>query len=265
MPFAYSVPDMLRVPVHGRIFPALNRSILESHRGTPAHRDVRGGSFRAAIFGVSDGLVSNVSLVLGTAGAHAGPTVVRLAGIAGLVGGAFSMATGEYVSMAGQREVLQREIALEQREIAEHPGEERDELEHLYRLRGVSPAVASRMASDVMADPQVALLAHTREELGLDPSELGSPMRAALASFVTFGLGALVPLVPYLSNSIFESIQLLCAIALTAVAAICVGGLVSFFTGRSHLFSAFRSLVICTVAGATTFGIGDLLRSATGH
>jgi VIT1/CCC1 family predicted Fe2+/Mn2+ transporter len=231
--------------------------------GGRTHRDLRGGAFRAGIFGVSDGLVSNVSLVLGTAGAHPGAGIVRLAGLAGLFGGSFSMAAGEWVSMSAQREALERELDVEREELAEKPHAEQMELERIYVGRGVTPELASQVASELMADPETALATHAREELGIDTSALGSPFAAARSSFLTFALGAAIPLAPFLAGSTGTAPELI-AVGLTAAAALAVGIALSFFTSRSRLFSALRMLAICAVAGAATFGIGSAIGAATG-
>jgi VIT1/CCC1 family predicted Fe2+/Mn2+ transporter len=216
---------------------------------------------RAAIFGVSDGLVSNVSLVLGTAAAHPAAGVVRLAGLAGLLGGAFSMAAGEYISMQAQREAFQRELAVEADEIRRRPDSERRELQRIYEGRGIDPRVASQLASELMSDPDIALATHAREELGLDPDQLGSPYQAAASSFVTFAVGALVPLAAFLGGS-SGTPAVLVAVGVTAVAACVVGGLLSLVTVRSWAFSAGRSLLICAIAGAATYGIGSAVGTA---
>jgi len=161
------------------------------------HRNVRGGAARAAVFGISDGLVTNVALVLGMAGAHPAASVVRLAGVVGLVGGSFSMAAGEYNSMQAQRELLERELEIERKEIHRRPENERRELVQIYRSRGIDKQLAEELATEMHRDPRLALETHAREELGIDPDELGSPGSAAAASFVTFAVGALVPLLPW--------------------------------------------------------------------
>ena len=227
------------------------------------HRDVRGGGLRAAVFGVSDGLVSNVSLVLGTAGAHPGAGIVRLAGLAGLFGGSFSMAAGEYISMRVQKEAFERELHVEKEEIETRPESERAELVYLYETRGLDTATAERIADTLMADPRIALETHAREELGLDPAALGSPIQAALFSFVTFAIGALIPLVAFLGGS-SGSGAILIAIAATAVSALIVGGALSFLTNRSIVVSAMRSLLVCAAAGAITYGIGAAVGATAG-
>jgi VIT1/CCC1 family predicted Fe2+/Mn2+ transporter len=209
------------------------------------------------VFGVSDGLVSNVSLILGLAGASPATSVIRLAGFAGLLGGAFSMAAGEYISMRAQKELFQREIEIERREIERHPTSEHRELVHLYESRGIPPTLASQLADEMMADPKLALETHTREELGVNPDSLGRPMGAAASSFVTFSLGAIVPLVPFLVGSGTGAV--LATVLAAAVAALVVGGLLSVFTGRQWWWSAGRQLLICAIAGGVTYGIGHLV------
>jgi vacuolar iron transporter family protein len=228
-----------------------------------SHRDVRGGGLRAAVFGISDGLVSNVSLVLGTAGAHPGGGVVRLAGLAGLLGGSFSMAAGEYISMRSQREVFEYELGVERDEIARNPAAERRELEGIYRSRGIDARTARELSEKLMADPATALDTHAREELGIDPGELGSPVQAAAASFVTFAVGALIPLIAFLGGSSGDGAVEL-AIALTGAAALCVGAGLSFLTRRGLVYSALRSLAVCAVAGAITYGIGSAIGVTAG-
>jgi len=240
----------------------LGRSEAEVlHGGLRTHRDVRNGSLRAAIFGFNDGLVSNVSLVLGTLGAHPGGGVIRLAGLAGLFGGSFSMAAGEYISMSGQREVFERELSMERDELKNQPEAEFLELEAIYVDRGISAEVAHQLVHELMADPKLALAAHAREELGIDPGSLGSPIQAAVSSFLTFALGAFIPLIPFLGGS-GSLVVALVAIGLTALAAITGGAGLSFFTLRPPAFSALRSLLICGVAGGVTFGIGALIGGA---
>src|SRR5437763_5434200 len=184
------------------------------------HRDVQGGAARAAVFGISDGLTTNVSLILGVAGAAAttGSQFVRLAGLAGLIGGAFSMAAGEYVSMKAQSELLERELEIERREISRHPGSERRELAAIYRNRGVEPEVADELAREMMRDPELALETHAREELGIDPTSLGSPIMAAVSSFIAFSIGAIIPLMPWFFAK--GSAAVTASIVLGAVAAL---------------------------------------------
>jgi vacuolar iron transporter family protein len=218
------------------------------------HRDIRGGAARAAIFGVSDGLVTNVSLILGVAAAHPAAGVVRLAGLAGLIAGSVSMASGEYVSMQAQRELFERELEIERRELRRRPHVEQVELAHIYESRGVDPDTARAMADQLSRDPEVALDTHAREELGIDPKSLGSPVAAAVSSFVTFGLGAVVPLLPWFFGH--GNGAALASVILGAVAALAVGGLLARFTGRSRLVSSLRQLAIAIVAAGATYLIG---------
>src|SRR5438270_9921297 len=185
------------------------------------HRDIDRGTARAAVFGVSDGLVSNVSLILGVAGADPGAGVVRLAGLAGLIAGAVSMAAGEYVSMKAQTELFERELELERRELHRNPHVETVELTQIYQSRGVDPDRARELAQQMMADPDMALQTHAREELGIDPDKLGSPMAAAVSSFVAFALGALVPLLPWFFGSGTGAV--VASIILGVVASVVVG------------------------------------------
>jgi vacuolar iron transporter family protein len=218
------------------------------------HRDVQSGGARAAVFGISDGLVTNVSLILGVAGAHPGGTVVRLTGLAGMVAGAFSMAAGEYVSMQAQRELLQRELEVERQALRRDPDTERRELTAIYVDRGIEPAMARDLAGKMMRDPELALETHAREELGISPTRLGSPITAAALSFVTFALGALLPLIPWLLTS--GTAAILGSVVVGGVAALAVGALLGAFTGRSKIRSAGRQLLLTAVAAAVTYGIG---------
>lgn len=221
------------------------------------HRGIDRGTARAAVFGVSDGLVSNVSLILGVAGADPGAGFVRLAGLAGLIAGAVSMAAGEYVSMKAQTELYERELALERRELARNPHVETVELTQIYQSRGVDPDRARELAEQMMADPELALQTHAREELGIDPDKLGSPIAAAIASFIAFAIGALVPLVPWFFGS--GNAALDASIALGLLASAIVGILLARFTGRSLLFSAGRQVAIATVAAGITYLVGYVI------
>src|SRR3954451_270205 len=234
------------------------RPTMEHH-----HRDIRGGTARAAVFGVSDGLVSNGSLVLGVAaGAHYAQGPVRLAGLAGLIAGAVSMAIGEYVSMTAQAELFQRELDLERRELKRVPEAERRELAHIYQSRGVEPETADELASQMMRDPEVALETHAREELGIDPNALGSPIRAAASSFVSFAIGALVPLLPWFFGG--GRAYVVASVVLGALGAVAVGAALARFTGRSVVWSAGRQLLLSAVAAAITYGIGSAVGVTTG-
>jgi vacuolar iron transporter family protein len=223
----------------------------------------KSGALRAAIFGVNDGLVSNLSLIFGVAGAGVSNEVVILAGVAGLLAGAFSMAAGEFISVRVQREVFERLIHLEAHEIGTEPEEERAELAELYVRKGISRELADRLADEIMKDPALALDTHAREELGLDPDEgLGSPEAAAGASFVMFSIGAFVPLVPFLFGSGAAAVAI--SAGLSAAALFGVGAAMSYLTGRSPLLSGLRMLLIGAAAAAITYLVGTLLNASVG-
>ncbi len=226
------------------------------------HRDVQSGGPRAAVFGVSDGLVTNVSLILGVAGAQPGAGVVRLTGLAGMVAGAFSMAAGEYVSMQAQRELLERELEVERQALRKTPRAEGDELAAIYARRGIDPVLARELADDVMSDPDLALETHASEELGINPQSLGSPWRAAIFSFVAFAIGALLPLLPWLVSS--GTAATLASVGIGVVASLAVGAGLAYFTGRSRLRSALRQLAVATVAASATFAIGRAVGASGG-
>ncbi len=218
----------------------------------------RSGTLRAVIFGVSDGLVSNLTLIMGVAGAAAhNPSFILLAGIAGLLAGAFSMAAGEYISMQSQRELFERQIALERAEMEAMPDEEEAELAASFRAKGFAPDEAARIAAKIFEDPDTALNMLVREELGLDPDQLGSPWGAAAGSFVAFGIGAAIPVLPYLFGG--GTAILLTSLGLSLVALFAVGAAVSLLTGRSLLFSGMRQLGIGLGAAIVTFLIGTLI------
>ncbi len=221
------------------------------------HRGAGGGSFRAGVFGINDGLVSNLSLVMGIAGAESGHDIIVLAGLAGLLAGAFSMATGEYVSMRVQRELFEREIDLEREELETNPEEERQELALIYRAKGLPPAEAEQVATRLIADKETALDTLAREELGLDPGELGSPWGAAISSFLMFALGASLPVLPYLLLA--GQGAFLGSLVLSGLALAIAGGSTAFLTGRSLLFGAGRMLLLGAASATVTFGVGRLL------
>jgi len=225
------------------------------------HRNIQGGAARAAVFGMSDGLVSNVALVLGVAGGHGSGGVVRLAGIVGLLGGAFSMAAGEYNSMRAHRELLERELDIERRELKRRPENERRELVQIYRSRGIEQELAEDLATEMHRDLDLALETHAREELGIDPEKLGSPRAAAAASFATFAVGALVPLLPWFFTEGNAAIWLSVAVALLASLAIGIG--LSAFTGRSWIRTAARQLIVGVIAAGVPYVIGRLVGAGT--
>ena len=227
------------------------------------HRSALGGGLRAAVFGVNDGLISNVSLVLGVAGSGAASGYVLTAGVAGLLAGALSMAAGEYVSVRSQREMYEYQIALEREELAEYPQEEAEELALIYQARGVALEQAREVSRALLANPQAALDVLAREELGLNPDDLGSPWRAAASSFVAFALGAAVPLVPFLGG-FTGTHATVTAVAITLVSLFAVGLGLSLFTGRDAVRSALRMVLIGGGAGAVSYLVGHAVGVAIG-
>jgi vacuolar iron transporter family protein len=226
------------------------------------HRDIQGGAMRAAVFGVSDGLVSNMGLILGVAGADPQPALVRLAGLAGLIAGAISMAAGEYNSMRVQSELLLRELRIEARELRRRPEHETRELADIYEQRGLAPDQAREVAEAMMSDPEMALEAHAREELGIDPQQLGSPPAAAVSSFVSFSVGAVIPLVPWFVTS--GNAAKVASLVLGVVAAVVVGWLIGRSTERPIGRAITRQVLFTLVPALITFAIGNALGVGTG-
>jgi VIT1/CCC1 family predicted Fe2+/Mn2+ transporter len=216
-----------------------------------------GGRLRAAIFGINDGLITNVSLVVGVAAAEPGRQIVVLAGIAGLVAGAFSMAAGEFISMTIQREVFESQIAMERRELELDPEGERHEVAVMFRAKGLEPDDADRIADSVIAQPEVALDLMAREELGLNPDDLGSPWGAAMSSFIAFAAGAAVPLVPYIVLG--GTVAMLAALALSAVVIMTVGGITARLSERAAAFGALRAVGIGAVTTGVTYVVGRIV------
>jgi len=245
---------------HARVLAQLRDNGIGSRdqirTGERWHRGDRSGALRAAVFGVNDGLVSNASLVMGFAGSGAGASVILFAGLAGLVAGALSMAAGEYVSMSSQRESYEREIALEDIELRDDPEAEAEELALIYRAKGMDREDAEHLAVVIMKDRETALDTMAREELGIDPDELGSPWSAALSSLVAFALGAIVVVLPYLFGS--GTAALVTAVALAAIALFTVGAVLGLLNGRSGLRSGARQLLVGGGAALVVFGIGHL-------
>ena len=219
------------------------------------HRDVSGGWLRPAVFGAMDGLVTNVSLIAGVGGGGGKANIIILTGLAGLAAGAFSMATGEYVSVSSQNELVEAEVRKERHELEVHPEAEREELATMLRHRGIEPGLADQVARQISTNPEEALGMHVREELGVDPTELPSPLTAAGASLATFAVGALIPLLPYLLG--YDSLW--AALGLAAVAAFTGGGLVARLTDRPFLRGALRQLVLGAFAATITYLIGYLV------
>ena len=243
-----------REPGHGA--PAIAGGVEHRHRGLSG-----GGNLRAAVFGVNDGLVSNASLILGVAAASPDPHVVVLTGVAGMAAGAFAMAAGEYVSVRSQRELYEYQIGLERDELDQYPEAEAQELALIYAAKGLPKKEAMRVAQKIVADPDHALDTLAREELGLNPDELGSAWGAAASSFMSFAAGALLPLLPYLMSA---RGALGWSIGVTAVALFGVGATLSLFTGKNAWISGGRMLALGALAGTITYCIGRLFGVATG-
>lgn len=231
------------------------RVVPEAHH---EHRDVTGGPLRPAVFGAMDGLVSNLALISGVAGSNARPGTVALAGVAGLIAGAFSMAVGEYTSVAAQAELTRAEIDIERSELMRNPEAEQAELAATYVQRGVTPDLAAQVAAQLSRDPEQRWRIHVREELGVDPDDLPSPWTAAIASFLSFTVGALLPLLPYLLGAS----TLLVSVALSAVGLFAAGALTSRFTNRGWIYSGLRQLLLGAVAAAITYGVGHAVGAA---
>jgi VIT1/CCC1 family predicted Fe2+/Mn2+ transporter len=224
------------------------------------HRDVSGGWLRPTVFGMMDGLVSNFALILGFAGGHASTRTVVLAGMSGLAAGAFSMATGEFISVQSQNESTHAEVQVERRELAVNADAELAELVQSYISRGVDPEVAETFAQQITRDPDQALIVHAQEELGVDPTQLPSPVLAAASSFLSFCVGAILPVLPYLLGATS-------ALASTIVAAVTLfvaGVIASRFTDRPWWFSGLRQLAFGMLAAWVTFGVGAAFHVSTG-
>ena len=226
-----------------------------THEVQHEHADVTGGWLRPAVFGASDGLVSNLALIAGVAGGTSSSEIVLLAGMAGLAAGAFSMAAGEYVSVRSQAEQAMAEIEVERLEIEKRPLAEERELAAMYVAKGLEPALARDVARQLSRDPAVALDAHVREELGLDPGSLPSATLAAGSSFVSFAAGALIPVLPYL----FGADGLFPAVVLTLSGLFLCGAMVTRLTPRPWWYGGGRQALIGAVAAAVTYGIGNLV------
>jgi VIT1/CCC1 family predicted Fe2+/Mn2+ transporter len=238
----------------GHLMPATVEEVGQSHRG------VGGGNLRAAVFGANDGLISNASLIMGVAGATSDSRIILLTGVAGLLAGALSMASGEFVSVRSQRELYEHQILLEQNELDEYPDEEAEELALIYAARGMNLDEARVVAHKMLADPKHALDVLAREELGLNPDDLGSAWGAAGFSFACFAAGALVPLLPFLIGLG----GLAASGALTGIALFALGALISLFTGRRALRGGVRMLGIGAAAAGLTYVLGYLLGVSLG-
>lgn len=237
----------------GHVMPTSVSQVGERHRG-----GVSGGNLRATVFGINDGLVSNAALVMGVAGSGAAPSIVLMTGAAGLLAGALSMAAGEYVSVRSQRDMYEYQIALEKEELAEYPEEEAEELALIYEARGMDIEQARTFARSLLGNPDHALDVLAREELGLNPDDLGSPLGAASSSFLAFALGAVIPLAPFLIGLPAHSVMGW-TIGVTAIALAAVGMLISLFTGRNAWLGAARMVAIGGGAGVIAWLVGSWL------
>lgn len=235
-------------------------SLHEAHRDNHTHRDVNGGWLRPAVFGAMDGLVSNLALITGVAGGAVGTRTVVITGLAGLAAGAFSMAAGEYTSVASQRELVQAELDVERRELIASPQDEEAELAALYVSRGVDATLAAEVARQLSRDPEQALEIHAREELGVDPGDLPSPLVAAASSFASFALGALLPVLPFLLGAA----ALWPAVLLALLGLFGCGAVVATVTARTWWFSGLRQLALGGAAAGVTYALGSLFGAAVG-
>jgi VIT1/CCC1 family predicted Fe2+/Mn2+ transporter len=253
---------------HARVLAALvqRRSGVEGSvlaRVEGRHRNVGGNALRAAVLGANDGLCSNLSLVMGVAGATVDAHVLLVTGLAGLLAGACSMAIGEWVSVTSSRELAERELRTEAEELAGAPEDEREELQLIYEAKGLGKIEATDLSKHLMQDPKTALDVLSREELGIDPEELGgSAWTAALTSFLLFALGAVVPVLPFFFLRGWSGI--VASIGLSGAALAGVGAAITLFTGRSVAVSATRQLVLGFAAAGVTFAIGKAIGVALG-
>jgi vacuolar iron transporter family protein len=244
---------------HGRVMVALGGAPTGEQiaRSEGRHRAAAGGALRAAVFGMNDGLVSNLLLVLGVAGGTSERGFLLLAGLAGLLAGAFSMAAGEWVSVQSQRELYEREIAVEAEELAAFPEEELEELALIYQAKGLSQEEAEALARRLMHKEDAALDTLAREELGLAVDDLGSPWVAASSSFTSFAVGAFVPVLPFLLGSGLSALMAACL--LSGVTLLAVGAAIALLTGRHPLRGGLRMVGIAATVGVVSFFLGRLI------
>jgi VIT1/CCC1 family predicted Fe2+/Mn2+ transporter/rubrerythrin len=252
---------------HARTLSTLHASVGEADVAGIAkreswHRVDSGGSLRAAIFGISDGLLSNLSLVIGVAGANPDGSFIILAGVAGLLAGAFSMGAGEYISVTSQRELFERQIALEKEELESDPEQERQELALIYRAKGLAKDEADALSARIISNKDVALETLAREELGLNPESLGSPWGAAISSFVAFSAGAILPVIPWFLGD--TAPYFIASVVLGLSGMFIVGAAVSLFTGRNFAYAGLRQMLIGAGAAAITYTIGSIIGVNTG-
>lgn len=233
-------------------------SVFKRYHSEHKHTSLNSSSnLRAAVFGVNDGLISNMSLILGVAGANPDPSMIVLAGVAGLLAGACSMGAGEYISVRSQREVFEYQIAIEKQELEEYPEEEMEELSLIYEARGIPPSQAKQLAQLMIENPETGLNTLAREELGLNPDDLVSPIGAMFFSFISFAIGAFVPLLPFLLSD--SSNNLLLSAGITGITLFVIGMILSLFTNRPPLLLGLRMLAVGVIAGGITYFIGKLL------
>jgi len=221
------------------------------------HRDINGGALRPAVFGAMDGLVTNASLIAGIGGGGGGHGMIVLTGIAGLIAGAFSMATGEYISVKSQNELTAAEVELERKQHARDPGGKLARLAQVFVEKGVSPNLAEAVVRQISADPERAVATHVREELGIDPDDLPSPRTAAGASFAAFTVGALIPLSPFLVGHPVLNVALVIAGATAFVG----GAALAKLTGRSMALGGLRQFTAAFMATGMSFLVGHLISS----
>ena len=235
----------------------MNATPRAEHEDHPDHRALAGGTARAGVFGLSDGLVTNVSLIIGFAASGVGSDVVRLAGVASAVAGAVSMAAGEWVSVKAQNDLVQREMALELRELKHNASAETSELAGIYRSHGMSPGQAAASAAEVMRDPERAVMVHAREEFGLDPAHLPNPVSVAVTSLVSFLIGALLPVVPWMVDG--GNGARVASIAIGVVTAALAGGTIARQSERPVVFGGVRQVLILLLAVGVTYAIGSVV------
>ena len=256
-----------RMPAQERSHARVLQAMLQRREGAPGaelarvegrHRNVGGNALRAAVLGANDGLCSNLALVMGVAGASAGETAIAVTGLAGLIAGACSMALGEWISVTSSRELAERELRVERDELAAAPEQEREELQLIYEAKGVPPDEAKQLSRRLLRDQGAALDVLAREELGIDPDELGGSARtAAVTSFLLFALGAILPVLPYLVTA--GTAAFAASIALSGLALFGIGSAITLFTGRSVLRSGGRQLLLGLAAAGLTYAVGRAL------
>ena len=253
--------ERLLSQITGSITGGMSGSVLMQLEGR--HRSTGGNALRAAVLGANDGLVSNLSLVMGVAGATLAGKGVLIAGVAGLLAGAISMALGEWLSVQSSRELFAHQIATEAEEIKTSPQEEVEEMALIYESRGFDKQTARELADKVLSNQDTALDTLAREELGINPDELGgSAWEAAITSFILFAIGAIIPVAPFLFTSGMPAVFI--SIGLSTIGLFVLGAVITLFTGRTVLFSGFRMVIFGLIAAAVTFGIGRLIGVSIG-